>query len=243
MLLALDTSTRSVGIALYDGVSVIAEAAWTGKDHHTVDLAPAVAGMLHRAGLNFDALTGLAAAIGPGSFTGLRIGLALAKGLALARRLPLVGVPSLDVLAAAQPIRSMPLAAVLRAGRGRLAVGWYLPGQDEPLAVQAGSHPAPRRIPQAGRAWLASEPIEVLTLLELSARIESPTLVAGELDEEERRLLARKRRNVLLASPAQCVRRPAFLAELGWLRLQAGQQDDPAALAPIYLHYKDPIPG
>jgi hypothetical protein len=79
--------------------------------------------------------------------------------------------------------------------------------------------------------------LEVLTAAELSQRIHSPTLVCGELAEEERRLLARKRKNVILASPAGALRRPAFLAELGWQRWQAGAVDDPASLAPIYLHY------
>ena len=104
ILLGLDTSTRSVGLALYDGTQVLSEAVWTSHDHHTVELAPAVGDMLSRAGLEPSHLSAVAAATGPGSFTGLRIGLALAKGLALARRLPLVGIPSLDVLAAAQPV-------------------------------------------------------------------------------------------------------------------------------------------
>ncbi len=222
MLLAIDTSTRMVGIALYDGVQVVSESLWTSRDYHTVELAPAVAEMLARAGINAAGLQGLAVALGPGSFTGLRIGLALAKGLALTQRLPLVGVPSLDFLAAAQPVQDLPLAAVLRAGRGRLAVGWYFPS--------AGG-------------WQPGGRLEVLTAAELNAAISRVTLVCGELDEEERRLLARKRKNVRLASPAQCARRPGFLAEIGWQRLQSGQVDAPETLAPIYLHHHDPIPG
>jgi tRNA threonylcarbamoyladenosine biosynthesis protein TsaB len=167
-------------------------------------------------------LTALAVATGPGSFTGLRIGMALAKGIAFAHHLPLVGVPTLDVLAAAQPLRDEPMAAALRAGRGRLAVGWY-------------------RVVEG--AWRLSAPIEVLSAMELNQRIQKPTLVCGELDEEAQRLLGRKRKNVLLASPAQSVRRPSFLAELGWQRFQAGQLENPATLAPFYLHYNDPIPG
>lgn len=222
MLLALDTSTRTVGLALYDGVEVIGELSWTSRNHHTVELAPAVVDLLKRCGATVADLTALGVALGPGSFTGLRIGLALAKGIAIARRLPIIGVPSLDALAAAQAIRPFPMAAALRAGRGRLAVGWYLP---------------------AGETWAFSGKIETLTAPEISQRIQTPTLVCGELNEEERRLLARKRRNVILASPAQALRRPAFLAELAWERLQAGKIDDPATIAPVYLHYNEPIPG
>jgi tRNA threonylcarbamoyladenosine biosynthesis protein TsaB len=221
MLLAVDTSTRTVGLALYDGVHVLYELAWTSRDFHTVELAPAVASMLERSDQDASGLQAVAVATGPGSFTGLRIGLALAKGLALVRHIPIIGIPTLDFLAAAQPVIDVPMAAVLRAGRGRLAVGWY--------AASDGS-------------WLSSAPIEVLTPKELSLRIHTPTLICGELNEDERRRLGRKRKNVLLATPAQSLRRPGFLAELGWQRLEAERFDDPVTLSPIYLHYNDPIP-
>lgn len=221
MLLALDTSTRTVGVALYDGIQVVSEATWTSSDYHTVELAPAVFEVMQRSAVDIGALEAVAVALGPGSFTGLRIGLALAKGLALVRHLDLVGVPSLDALAAAQPIQAEVMAAVLRAGRGRLAVSWY----------QA-----------QGNAWHSLQKIETLTAAQLSERIQTPTQICGELDEAERRLLARKRRNALLSTPAQSLRRPAFLAELAWARWQAGQVDDPARLSPLYLHYNEPIP-
>ena len=222
MLLALDTSTRTIGIALYDGIQVLSESVWNSKNYHTVELAPAVAETLSKSGVNIEDLQALVVALGPGSFTGLRIGLALAKGIALVRHLPLIGIPTLDVLAASQPLDDLPLAAVLRAGRGRLAVGWYK---------------------AENSAWHSNGDIEILTPEELTQRIQSPTLVCGELEEEERRVLGRKRKNVTLASPAQSLRRPAFLAELGWRRWQQEDVDDPATLAPFYLHYNEPIPG
>jgi tRNA threonylcarbamoyladenosine biosynthesis protein TsaB len=85
--------------------------------------------------------------------------------------------------------------------------------------------------------------VEAVTPAELAQAIQQPTVVCGELTPDERRLLARKRKNVLLASPAQSLRRPAYLAEIGWQRWHAGKADDPASLAPIYLHYGDPVPG
>ncbi len=222
MLLAIDTSTRRVGLALYDGEQVLAEQVWSSQDFHTVELGPAVRDMLARQGLKPASLSALGVALGPGSFTGLRIGLALAKGIALANHLPLVGIPTLDILAAAQPVdESLELAAVLSAGRGRLAVGWY--------RAQDG-------------AWQSYAPLEAMTALELNQRIRVPTLVCGELNAAEQRLLRRRRRYVVLASPARSLRRPSFLAELAWKRWQAGDVDDPATLAPQYLHYNDPIP-
>jgi tRNA threonylcarbamoyladenosine biosynthesis protein TsaB len=221
LLLALDTSTRTVGLALYDGAQVINETVWTSQDYHTVELAPAVAQAFQRAGVSVDALGALGVAIGPGSFTGLRVGLALAKGLAMARGLPLVGVPTLDFLAAAQSPQDLPLAAVLRAGRGRFAVGWY---------------------GLVGGAWQPSQKIEVLTLEELAQKANQPMMVCGELSREERELLAKDQPNIRLVPPAASLRRPAYLAELAWKRWKAGQVDDPAGLAPLYLHYNEPIP-
>ncbi len=250
ILLAMDTSTRLVGLAVYDGVQVLSESVWTSRDYHTAELAPAIKDVLSRAGIQVTDIGALGVATGPGSFTGLRVGLALAKGLALSLHLPLVGISTLDALAASQPLpaesrRPSLLAAVLQAGRGRLAVGWYQPGKDE----------------QAGLSWKLTKPVEVLTPQELldairDARTQSPIRVCGELNEDERHLLARRRRpiyainrQVILASPAQSVRRPSFLAELAWVRWQAGMVDDVVTLAPFYLHYKpdlrigsEPIP-
>jgi tRNA threonylcarbamoyladenosine biosynthesis protein TsaB len=92
-------------------------------------------------------------------------------------------------------------------------------------------------------AWQPTEKAEVLNCEALAQRLLEPTLVCGELNQQERSLLVRASPNAILASPAQCLRRPSFLAELAWRRWQDGDTDDPASLAPIYLHYNEPIPG
>lgn len=222
MLLAIDTSTHKIGLALYDGVQVHHEAVWSSRNHHSVELSPAIHSALDGAGLEVEELQAVCVATGPGSYTGLRIGMAAAKGLALACSIPMVGIPTLDVLAYAQPIREHDLAAVLEAGRGRLAVGWY---------------------ENIEGVWKTKKPAEVLTPGEFSKRIRQPTLICGELSEPVRRLLGRKRVNVILASPAESMRRPGFLAELGWQRWQAGDIDDPYTLAPTYLHVGEAIPA
>lgn len=222
MLLAIDTSTRTAGVALYDGVQVMAETTWTSRDYHTRELAPVIDEILQRCGLGMSSVRAVGVATGPGSFTGLRIGLALAKGLAFGLRVPIIGIPTLDVLAAAQPVQEHPMLAILHAGRGRLAVSAY--------HLQEGS-------------WTAAGKLEILDIETLSQRITRPTVVCGELTELERQTLARKRKNVLLASPAMCLRRPGYLAELAWRRWQAGSVDDPVKLVPFYLHVGEPIPG
>lgn len=218
MLLAVDTSTTYLGLALYDGAQVIAEVTWQGRARHTQELAPTVAQLLERVGVGVEALRALGVALGPGSFTSLRVGLAFVKGLALARRLPVVGVPTLDVVAAGVPPLPLEperrLGAVLQAGRGRLALGWYS---------------------SSASGWQAEGPASVTTAQELAQSLAQPVILCGELTAEERALL-RRSPWIALPSPAQCLRRPALLAELAWRRWQKGQTDAIASLAPIYLH-------
>lgn len=222
MLLALDTSTQTIGMALYDGAQIIGESIWRTQNHHTVEVAPALKELFDRCGVKAEAIEAIGVALGPGSFTSLRIGLAVAKGMALALRIPIVGVPSMDILAAAQPKSEYPLAVLLLAGRGRVAVGWY-------KWVKHG--------------WETQGSLEVKTVEELSEEIESPTLVCGELTASERQILARKRKNVILASPASSLRRPSYLAEIAWRRWKTGKHDEVISLAPIYLHTREAIPG
>jgi tRNA threonylcarbamoyladenosine biosynthesis protein TsaB len=222
MLLAVDTSTKKMGLALYDGAQVLGEMLWQSQHHHTVELAPAVDRLLKVSGLKMDDIQALGIAIGPGSFTSLRVGLAFVKGLALARHIPVLGIPTLDVQAASVETGNHPLVVVLQAGRGRLAVGWYEASEN---------------------GWQSKGPATVATVNELAKKIRKPTIVCGELNSDERRRLARKHVNVLLLSPAQSVRRPGMLAELAWKRWKAEERDDLASLAPIYLHIGDPIPS
>lgn len=214
MLLAVDTSTSLVGLALYDGDTVLGEMTWKTKQHHTTELSPALSGLLKRCGVTMSMVQALGVAIGPGSFTSLRVGLSLIKGIALARNLPVMGISTLDVIAMAQPLSKHPLVAMLQAGRTRVAFGVYQSDKKQ---------------------WQAEGPVRSGTLDELIAQFESQTVIAGELTSEERKKIS-KAKKFHLASPALCVRRPAVLAELAWKRWQENQVDDAATLAPIYLH-------
>jgi tRNA threonylcarbamoyladenosine biosynthesis protein TsaB len=226
MLLAVDTSTAQIGLGLYDGVQVAAESVWYSQQHHTTELAPALAELLRRAGTSMHEVEAVGVAIGPGSFTALRVGLAFVKGLALSRKLALVGIPTLEILAAGQPASKLPLFAVLQAGRGRIAAERFLQVKDK----------APSEW-----IWKSQGAAEITTADALADSIEKPTLVAGELSAGERQRLARKRVNVLLAPPALCIRRPSILAQLAWARWQEGRLDEAASLAPIYLQLPQPM--
>ncbi|RLD00062.1 MAG: tRNA (adenosine(37)-N6)-threonylcarbamoyltransferase complex dimerization subunit type 1 TsaB [Chloroflexi bacterium] len=216
MLVAIDTATSHASLALHDGFRVRVEHTWETSRRHTVELMPRLVAALEQLGLGAEHLSGVAVTRGPGSFTGLRVGVALAKGLALARGLPLVGVPTLDVVAAAQGRDRRPLCAVLQAGRRRICVAIYRWRNGE---------------------WRMRQEPQLTTWASLVEKTTSPTLFCGEVDQEGAEALAALGELAVLLPAAARLRRAGFLAELAWQRLNRGETDDPATLAPIYLQY------
>lgn len=220
MLLALDTATRQASVALYDDRGVRAETSWYSADNQSVELMPRLTEMLAQQGVEPAGLVGVAVAIGPGSFTGLRVGLSVGKGLAVGRGIPLLGIPTLDALAQALVGQRMPVRALLEIGRGRYAAADYRVGRDQ---------------------WHRAGKARLVTLEEATAGIKERTLFVGELSTEARRTIAETLgANAVLMPPAAQLRRAGYLAELGWQRLSRGERDDPASLAPIYLHTQAP---
>lgn len=217
MILAIDTATRWTGLALRDDNQVVAEQGWLSTRTQSMELAPAVSAMLQRAALGTGDLMAVAVAIGPGSYTGLRIGLGLAKGMALAHQMPLVGVPTLDIIAASQVPAEGELVVVVEAGRHRITTGRY--GWQK-------------------KGWEALETPHNETWEELLARLAPPVTLAGEISRAGQKLIRGAGRGYRVASPAARVRRAAVLAEIGWFRLRRGRIDDPATLTPLYL--RDP---
>ncbi|MGI8676836.1 MAG: tRNA (adenosine(37)-N6)-threonylcarbamoyltransferase complex dimerization subunit type 1 TsaB [Nocardioidaceae bacterium] len=101
LLLAFDTATPAVTAALHDGERVVAAATSVDARRHGELLAPAIATVLRDAGADRRDVTAIAVGVGPGPFTGLRVGLVTARTLAAALRVPVHGVCTLDALAAA----------------------------------------------------------------------------------------------------------------------------------------------
>lgn len=119
-VLAVETSTPQAAVAIVDGDALVAEARLPTRTGEAERLLPAIDRLLADAGLALRDLDGLGVAIGPGSFTGLRIGLATVKGLALGAGLPVVGVPSLDALAWQVVWPATAVVPLLDARRGEL---------------------------------------------------------------------------------------------------------------------------
>lgn len=216
MLVAIDTATAYASLALHDGYQVRVEHTWESPRRHTVELLPRLVAALEQLGLGAKHLSGVAVTRGPGSFTGLRVGIAVAKGLALARGLPLIGVPTLDVVAAAQGRDRRPLCAVLQAGRGHICVATYR---------------------WRGGAWRARGGPRLATWPAVVEETVSPTLFCGEIDAMGADALVSLGELAVLLPAAARLRRAGFLAQVAWQRLNCGETDDPITLTPIYLQH------
>lgn len=124
MLLAIETATRTMSVALLDGERLVGELVNRDDRAHAERLLPAVDQLLRRAALSLDEVEAFAVSLGPGSFTGLRIGLATVKGLAFGSDRLVAPVPTLAALSLAAP-DDAPVAALLDARRGEVYAAVY----------------------------------------------------------------------------------------------------------------------
>ncbi|HEY5119303.1 MAG TPA: tRNA (adenosine(37)-N6)-threonylcarbamoyltransferase complex dimerization subunit type 1 TsaB [Anaerolineales bacterium] len=212
-ILAVDTATDALALALYDGHRIVAESTWPSQRLHTVELAPAVDRMLRAAGIQPADIRAVGVAEGPGSYTALRIGIAFALGFALPRSLPVIGIPTFEILVRAQPAIDKDLVAVLRAGRNRIGCCMY--------------H-------SSGGKWKASGDALVLSWEELAANAPRRARICGEIDRAGKAALA-KRRDLKFAPPHRNTRRAGALAEMTAERLR-DPATRPMILQPIYLN-------
>lgn len=124
-LLAVETATARLSVAVLDGERVLARADEDAPGAHARLLVPAIDRVFHSCGLTLKNMNGLAVSIGPGSFTGLRVGLATMLGFRLATDLPLAVVPTLEAMAWNLRGEQRPLCPVLRARTGEVYWAQY----------------------------------------------------------------------------------------------------------------------
>lgn len=207
-VLAVETSTLAGGAALLDGELVVGEYTLDIRVTHSERLMVAIDRLLTDAGWNARDLEGLAVSVGPGSFTGLRIGLSTVKGLAFALSIPIAAVPTLDAMAALLPFAALPVCPVLDARKREVYASLY---RWDGVSMR--------------REWeyLAIAPED------LSRRLDEPVILLGDGAGHVRSPYAR-----LLRPP----RRAPSPVSVGWLGHERLRADDTVAVAdlvPIYL--------
>lgn len=223
MLIAIDTATRVMSMALHDGENLLAEQNWYTPNRYTEDLAPNLHNMLKTCEVDMDDLVGVGVSVGPGSYTGVRIGVAFAKGLASTRNLPLVGVSTLDVIARGQPYyqSGVGLVAVVPAGRGRIIVNSYRWRKGQ---------------------WTSRAEPRLLEWDALFETIDGTACITGEINRdgiEAIRAAQADGLDVQIAPAANRMRRAGYLAEMAWAQLHdaGGDLSQFAAkkLLPVYM--------
>lgn len=127
-MLAIDTSTEHAGLAIAVGDRIEVRS-WPAGRTQTTSILPAIDTMLTEAGLAPADLSAVVVATGPGTFTGLRVGLSIAKGIVLARGIPIIGIPTLELAAASGP-DAPDRIAILPAGRGRVVWQRFVAGEE-----------------------------------------------------------------------------------------------------------------
>lgn len=204
-ILGIDTSTEQAGLAVSSGDKTVVRS-WTAGRTQTTSVLPAIDELLREADMTIRDVHAIAVAVGPGTFTGLRVGVSIAKGLVMAMDIPLIGIPTLDITAAAAGDEEG-LIAVLPAGRGRVVWQHYGP--------VVSSQPRNTTIPE---------------LIEALAEMPNP-LVIGELGEDHQAMIERVYAHVRWEA-----RRPEAMIHLASEHLDRGAMDDPVTLEPTYLH-------
>lgn len=219
LVLGLETSTSRSSVALVDEHGVVASAALGVPRRHGEFVAPAIRFCLDQAGLELDRVHGVAVGLGPGLYTGLRVGIATAQSLAAARELPVVGLSGLDVLAFRERYVRRLICAAIDARRGELFWAFY--------------RSAPGGVQRVGD-------IELGSAQRLAAEIEERAeecLVVGDgglVAEQELKQVGAE-----VSGPDNAWPDAAELAELAVPRFIREETQQAIELQPIYLRHAD----
>ncbi len=215
-ILAVDTSTISGSLALLDGESIAAE--WTLRSAltHNRRLMKAADFLLREAGWELDTLQGMAVTSGPGSFTGLRIGMTTMKVLAWTTGKLYAGIPTLDALSFPLGFSPNPVCAMIDARKGEVYCALY--------------HPDGKGNLRLATSFMAISPGA------LAEKIKEPVLFCGDGWIIYRNIMKRKLGGLALETPP-CFHtiRAASVGELARRRFIRGDSDDPETSSPLYV--------
>lgn len=215
LFLALDTATDQGSLALLEDDQVLGELTLDTPGSFLVHLLPALDGLLAQTRHSLGEVEAICVSQGPGNFTGLRLGLATAQGLALSLEIPVAPVPTLEVVAAPLAGHPHPVAAVMDAKRGEVYWGRF---------DCRGEYPEP-----------LGEP-ERLAAADLASRLQPPLLLTGPgLRPHQDFLIQHLTSGVQLASEDLWLPHAAMVGRLGRRRLAQGLTVAPPLLTPLYL--------
>ncbi|MEW6116518.1 MAG: tRNA (adenosine(37)-N6)-threonylcarbamoyltransferase complex dimerization subunit type 1 TsaB [Nitrospirota bacterium] len=214
-LLAIETATMLGGIALIDDDTLIAESRMNVRVTHSERIMTEIDHVLKGARLSLHDMDAFALSIGPGSFTGLRVGLSTIKGLAYATGKGVVAVPTLEALAWNVPFTRHPVCPLLDARKKEVYTGLFK---------------------WTGHGFSRLMPEQAMKLETLLAGIDEPAVFLGEGAMLYRNSIQKTLgERALFAPPGAMVPSPAAVAHLGMITARNGEYEDPVTLTPLYL--------
>ncbi len=218
-ILAIETSTMLGGVAIMDdSKGLIAEVRLNVKSTHSERLMTEIENLLRQSLLNITEIDVFAVSIGPGSFTGLRIGLSTVKGLSFATGKPVVSVPTLEAFAWNFPLCRHPICLLLDARKQEVYAGVF----------KWNDHKLTKILPETA--------ISIKNLLENEIFLNKIVVFSGEgcsLYKEE--ILNRMGQNAVFASPEKMVPLPSNVAYLGLRKALKNEFANPISLVPFYI--------
>ncbi|WP_050184128.1 tRNA (adenosine(37)-N6)-threonylcarbamoyltransferase complex dimerization subunit type 1 TsaB [Domibacillus robiginosus] len=210
--LAIDTSTYTLSIGLADGDVILAEQVTNVKKNHSIRVMPAIQALMNEADMNPEDLEKIIVTNGPGSYTGVRIGVTIAKTLAWTLNIPLAAVSGLASLAASAPVVDGLVCPVFDARRGRIFTGLYRLSNGTVQAV------------------LEDRNVSVADWCEELLLQKEPVLFVGqESNIHEKAIVEQMGKEAVFAGRAVPYTRPAALLALGM-----SMENDPAEVVPNY---------
>jgi tRNA threonylcarbamoyladenosine biosynthesis protein TsaB len=215
VIMGIETATKTGGVAIVSEQGVLASYTLNIEATHSERLMVTVDRVLSDTGMGLDDIDGFAVSVGPGSFTGLRIGVSTVKGVAFATGKPVAAVSTLRALAWNLPWSRHPVCPLLDARKKEVYAAVYRSEEGMPVPVMAE---------------------RTIALRDLAGRISEKTIFSGEgakLFREELRSLLGQR--ALFAPLSAMVPSAASVAEIGRMMLMAGEQVEPESLTPIYI--------
>lgn len=212
--LAIETSGRIGSIALVEADQILIEEQFPHGLKHAAEIIPMIQRLCHARRWSPRDLDELYVSAGPGSFTGLRIGITLAKTLAFATGVKIVAVPTLRILAENAPPEANHLILALDAKRDQIFTARYERSSDE---------------------WAEREPAHLDTLSAMLDRAPRPVYLLGEGIPYHQKFLTVPHPPIIITDPMTWRARAAATAKIGIAMAQTGQFADPYQLTPIYI--------
>lgn len=215
IVLGIDTSDYANAVGIVDGGHILADSIFPAKTDSLEQIVDNIDSVLKRAGLTLDEVDGIGVGLGPGSWTGIRVGVTVGKMLAFSSGKPVAGISTLEALAYQSRYMAGPICSIIGVGAGDMVYAGFFRANKE-------------RISKVGEFFTGS-------IAELAKMIIGPSIVIGPQAEHYGKLLIEKVSQDIKITRVTGTPEGAAIAALASERLTHGDSDDVLSLTPQYL--------